>query len=142
MNISKYILVVGALTLLPSLARADRDDYYGRRDYSRPDWAANNWQRPESNYRYNYNYGQERYRGDPVIQQGIASGRLSQAEVRDLREKKRDLEEERREFLADGYLSKNERKDLEKDYRKYNKDVNHELNDGERASPRGFFHWW
>ena len=68
---------------------------------------------------------------DPIAY-GVQSGRLSHDEVRELREDQRDIREKRDAYLRDGHLSPRERDSLQDEYADYQKDLRHELNDGER----------
>lgn len=76
------------------------------------------------------------YRTDNLIRNGIRSGALSRDEVRDIREDQRDIREKEQRYWSDGWLSPRERKDLRGDYRDLNKDIRHNLNDGERRFRR------
>ena len=79
------------------------------------------------------NYNQ--WLGDSSIRDGIRSGRLSRDEVRELTEEQRNIRAEEVSYRRDGFLSPYERNDLRDDINDYNKKLQHELNDGERA-------WW
>lgn len=132
------VIVLGLLLLAPVSAKADRN-WYGWSNGSRYGWNSYGW----SSYgRNSYNrYGRHSFGRDFEIQQGIRNGRLSNAEVRDLIDKKRDLKRRQDQYWSDGRLTKGERNDLKKDYRDYYKDLNHQLNDGERGRGGGFFGW-
>ena len=57
------------------------------------------------------------------IRQGVRSGELTRAEVKDLRQDRRDIRQEEREYKSDGHLSKAERKDLHQDMNALSKDI-------------------
>ena len=130
------LIFAAAVMLAPATAFAD----HGRNNrcssgwskYSQPTYGAHyGWNRnPYYSNRYD-RWGNGRNSNDPIAY-GIHSGRLSHDEVRELREDQRDIREKRDEYLRDGYLSQRERDSLRDEYADYQKDLRHELNDGER----------
>ena len=66
------------------------------------------------------------------IQQGVRSGELTRAEAKDLREDRRDIRQEEREYKSDGHLSKAERQDLHQDMNALSKDIHSEKHDADK----------
>jgi len=94
-----------------------------------------NSRRPDFDRRYpdrrHHNYGNQSFMHNPLAR-GVQSGRLSRDEVRDLNRNAVELQHKKRGYLADGRLTRWERADLQDDQRDYYKDLQHQLNDGER----------
>ena len=66
------------------------------------------------------------------IHQGVRSGELTRAEVRDLHEQRREIRQQERAYKADGHLTKAERRDLHQDMNALSKDIYHEKHDAEK----------
>lgn len=147
-----------SLLLVPTVALADWHDkarcydgpsrtryqYHGNSGFGHSNYG--NY----GNHGYGYsNFGRNSYRSnynspyDGAIWNGIRTGRLSNDEVRELREDQRELREKEIAYRSDGRLTQRERNDLRDEYNDYKKDLNHELNDGEkrRSYSRGFDSW-
>ena len=88
-----------------------------------------NWHRGRNYYGIGDRFGYGQFRR---IREGIRDGRLSQAEVQELSNKAWSLRQEIRESRGDGWLTSGERQDIRSGYRDLSKDINHELNEGER----------
>lgn len=147
LSVFAVLLMVGATP-----ARADDDHdrghHYGwshnrQCDDDRSDYQWNWGWHPSRNYDYyprdwyrDRNYGGRdnrwQYGQFEKIREGIRDGRLSQAEVRELSAKEEALRNEIRNDRADGRFTSDEREDIRNSYQHLNKDINHELNDGER----------
>ncbi len=69
---------------------------------------------------------------EDAFRHGIRSGELSNREVHELHEREQEIHREKMAYWSDGELSKRERKDLEKDTRRFKDQLNHELHDRER----------
>lgn len=66
------------------------------------------------------------------IRQGVHSGQLTRAEAKDLREDRRDIRKEEREYKSDGHLSKAERRDLHKDMNALSKNIHSAKHDADK----------
>lgn len=66
------------------------------------------------------------------IRQGVRSGELTRAEAKDLREDRRDIRKQEREYKSDGHLSKAERKDLHQDMNALSKDIHAAKHDADK----------
>jgi hypothetical protein len=128
------LLILAAIGI-PAVARADdehsryggwyeRNHWYERQDFQTPN---RQWYRHRDR-----NYGRPFNNIDWRVRNGIRSGRLSDDEIRDLREHENDVRREEARYMSDGYLSRSEMEDLRGDYNSLNRDLQHQLNDGER----------
>lgn len=66
------------------------------------------------------------------IRQGVRSGELTRAEVRDLNQQRREIRQEERAYKADGHLTRDERRDLHQDMNALSRDIYNEKHDGEK----------
>lgn len=66
------------------------------------------------------------------IREGVRDGRLSSAEVNELRQDQREIRQQEARYLQDGRLTQKERESLEDRHSDYRAQLEHELNDGER----------
>ena len=66
------------------------------------------------------------------IRQGVRSGELTRAEAQDLREDRRDIRKQEREYKSDGQLTRDERRDLHQDMNALSKDIYNEKHDAEK----------
>lgn len=66
------------------------------------------------------------------IKQGVRSGELTKDEAKGLREERRAIRQEERDYKADGRLTRDERKDLHQDLNDLSKDIYTEKHDGEK----------
>lgn len=151
-SISMVGALLFALIVTGSEARADnglrRLERYRVSAHSVPSYYGSYYgPRGRDEYRYprrgaydrNVNFSHSRPRSDiqNQIWSGIRSGRLSRAEVMELREKQSELANRRREYLADdGRIDRSERRRLHDAYNDFRGDLNHELRDGERRNYR------
>lgn len=87
-------------------------------------------------YYNNGNRGFGQSRDADEIRYGIRSGQLSNREVRELADRRRQIEMEAASYRADGRLTPRERNEIREDYRDYREKLDHELNDGERRNRR------
>jgi hypothetical protein len=132
----KYRKLVGlfALMFTPGLSVADWNEK--RHGYHEHKWGGGSqkryqYERHDSwDDRYWDNYRKPMSSGNSFWY-GVKSGRLSDREVRDLREAQWELRQKEREYWSDGSLSRREQEDLWDSYRDYRKELNHNLNDGE-----------
>ena len=93
---------------------------------------------PYNNYNYNYRpHTYDNYSPKSIIREGVQTGRLSDREVADLRDHQREVEQRKDSYLADGKLSWKESQKLQADENSFQKEINHELNDGEKR--RGYY---
>lgn len=131
------------LMLVPAAAKADdgRSHWGWYQHDGSGNWHHNEWSTDD--HRFHPRSGEDR-RFDYLIQQGVRNGELSRSEVRDLREHEREVEQEEARDLADGHLSHQEKKQLEKDENGLYRDLDHQLHDGEHAGGgrRGWGWWW
>jgi hypothetical protein len=147
MKIPKVALVAIGFMLMPSLASATWPErgYNHQSPFSTSEHRRleGNWGHSSGNYNnHNYypNYSPDYRRpgfgwsgnGNDAIQRGIQSGRLSRDEARELERDQYQLQAKQRAYLADGIVTKREREDLDDARHDFYKDLNHELNDGER----------
>ena len=140
------LLIVAALLVVPTSGFADNfrgnqwpdwrgnprgPDRYDLSRLPRNDWNRPDVHRPGFSHR-GRNPGWARGFGDE-FRYGVTSGRLSRAEIRELKDKQNDLSRLRREYWRnDGYLDSRERDRLRERYADYQRDLQHELRDGER----------
>lgn len=110
-----------------------------RWDYPRPYGQYSNRPHDYDRNRWDHSrpYGQYSNRpyasaNDPWIQRGISDGRLSPAEIRELRQVQMDISRKEASYLRDGRLTEKEREWLEDKRSDYRDKLEHELNDGER----------
>lgn len=68
------------------------------------------------------------------IRQGVRSGELTRAEVKDLNQQRREIRQDERAYKADGHLTRDERRDLHQDMNALSKDIYHEKHDAEKRS--------
>jgi len=136
MNLLKSFVLLGVL--IPSIANAEwrwgnkhnnqdkcREERYSGASYGRSPLLGSSYGNSYSN----------RFVQRPYYDQigyGVRSGQLSYREEAELRNQRANIERERYQYYRDGKLSRGEREDLSSDYREYQKDLNHELNDGEK----------
>lgn len=66
------------------------------------------------------------------IQQGVRSGELTRPEAHDLREDRREIRAQEREYKADGKLTKDERRDLHQDMNALSKDIHSQKHDADK----------
>lgn len=140
MNKSKNTILILVSIFIPAIANADWshghgwgkghdrgcNDYsvYRDRGYDR----YSNWGYGRGgSYFEDTSYGSD----SQAIWGGIKSGRLSDREVRGLREDQEDIRRKERAYWSDGRLSRGEREDLRDEVEDFRKDLRHELNDGE-----------
>ncbi len=138
-SVTGVLLLTITILSSPSLAKADwrQTDGPGRYQQDRN----YRWDRPSyDKYRPVFKSGQgyshqPYYKKSPyndAISYGVKSGRLSRDEVSELYEKSSDIRQKEHAYWSDGYLSKKEREKLSDMRDDYNKDLRHELNDGEK----------
>lgn len=65
------------------------------------------------------------------IRQGVRSGELTRAEVKDLNQQRRGIRQEERAYKADGHMTRAERRDLHQDMNALSKDIYNEKHDAE-----------
>jgi len=70
-------------------------------------------------------------RQDHRIDQGVKSGQLTGEEAAKLRQEEKNIRQEEQQYKADGVLTKEERKDLQKDLNAVSKEIRQEKHDGE-----------
>ena len=135
------------------LNRADRHIYNERHDRNRRDW---NGQRDNGRHNGGINgrhVGWDNDRGHAasqgrrvdrtqwqqreMIERGLSSGRLTQAEFRQLRGEQRAIRAEERSYRSDGRLSGTERADLRQDQAAAWRNIRTEMNDGQRQNYYG-----
>jgi hypothetical protein len=75
-----------------------------------------------------YNNRHERQR----IQRGVRSGQLTRDEARGLRERRRDIQRERRDYRSDGTITRDERRDIHRDRGELNRQIYRERHDNQR----------
>lgn len=125
------ILFVLGLLIVPAMASAQ--SWSRGRYHEKPSWGG--WHYDGGYYRHDRNFytgfGWGRF-GDGAIQRGVYSGKLSNAEVRELYREKADFERKQSRYLSDGWLTRKEREDLQDERQDFRKKLNHELQDGER----------
>lgn len=80
-------------------------------------------------YGYSNNGG---YRTEHILRKGINNGQLSWREVRDIRRDEQDLRRKESAYLADGWLSRGERRSLKDERKELYQGIRHNLRDGER----------
>lgn len=66
------------------------------------------------------------------IHQGVRSGELTRAEAHDLRQDRRAIRAEEREYKSDGKLTQAERRDLHQDMNKLSRDIHSQKHDGDQ----------
>ena len=66
------------------------------------------------------------------IHQGVRSGELTRAEAKDLKQDRRDIRQEERQYKSDGHLSKAERMDLRHDKQALSKDIYRAKHDSDK----------
>ena len=128
------ILAAGIFVSTPAFA----DRYYDRgRGFDHPrwhesyNWSSQRWGR-EQPYRYEPHY-------EGAVMQGLRSGALTRSEAEELKDRQRDIERTRYSYESDGRLSAYERHNLNEKMRDYERNLNHNLNDGERSY--GYRRW-
>jgi len=72
------------------------------------------------------------HRQNERIHQGVRSGELTKEEAKGLRQERREIRKEEREYKSDGKLTKDERKDLHQDLNKASRDIYQEKHDAEK----------
>lgn len=87
----------------------------------------NQWGHPSASSRIDRMQAQQRQR----IQQGVRSGDLTQREAQRLRAEQRMIRREERAYLADGRLSRGERRDLYGDLRSANQHIYNQTHDAQ-----------
>ncbi len=155
MKTLQKMAMVAVVLLMPASAHADHSRHHCDNDgryhgnsanynygnysgygYSNNPYYSNNYgyypYPPRDYNRKPVNYLWQRNGGDYQINEGIRDGALSWREVRDLQNEHRALGQRETIYWADGYLSPAERESLHDSYHKFEHDLNHELNDGER----------
>lgn len=146
MNRLLGVIAAGLIFTIPQLAQADRgghwesrggrDRYYSSYNVRNQNhsngfgWGSGNrWHENRGHYHRKHPRN-SRFDGD--LSHGVRTGQLSRAEVAELRDKREQLARQEWRYRRDGYLSRSEREDLRDDYQDYQRDLRHELNDGER----------
>jgi cell division protein FtsB len=66
------------------------------------------------------------------IRRGVRSGQLTRAEAQQLRDRQRQIRQERRAYRSDGTLSRDERRDLRRDRREQNQQIRSYRHNDER----------
>lgn len=66
------------------------------------------------------------------IHQGVRSGELTRAEIKNLNEQRRDIRQEERAYKADGHMTKAERRDLHQDMNALSRDIHDAKHDAEK----------
>jgi hypothetical protein len=66
------------------------------------------------------------------IRRGIYSGQITRGEAGELRERHRQIRQERRDYRSDGTLTRDERRDLHRDRRDFNRQIYRERHDDQR----------
>jgi hypothetical protein len=66
------------------------------------------------------------------IRRGIRSGQLTRDEARALRERRRQIQQERRAYRSDGTLTRDERREIRRDRREYDRLIRRERRDDDR----------
>jgi hypothetical protein len=79
-----------------------------------------------------YNNRHERRR----IERGIRSGQLTGDEAQGLRERQRQIRQERRGYRSDGTITRDERRDLHRDRRELSGQIYRERHDNDRRNLR------
>lgn len=145
MNKLKSLIIFSSLFIFPVLAFADNREYqrnvyfYPRNNsyYNNQHQGSCNYPRP--NFQNSgYNKGNFSEYSFYQIKNGIRNGQLSHNEASELRGELSEIRDKERDYYRDGYLSNWERSNLNKDYREFNHDLKHELNDGEK---RNYWRW-
>ena len=129
----KFLLLSFGLTLIPAFASADfRNNYYQKQHWGSS--YRNNYHSDGYNRRGfgNYQYRDSNRYSDSAIWNGVKSGRLTKNEARELRQDEFQIQRKEAAYRSDGVLTKKERNDLKDERKDFYKDLNHELNDGER----------
>lgn len=134
---NKFVLVAVATLLVPGFATAEfhgKPNHYGHpfSPHAARPCDFDPGPRPGGYNFHRRGYEPTRWSGYNAISSGIHSGRLSNDEVRELRRDQYEIQQKQRAYYSDGYLSRSERQDLQDARDDYYKDLNHELNDGER----------
>jgi len=83
-------------------------------------------------------FGQGRYNRHERrrIERGIRSGQLTGDEARGLRERQRQIRQERRGYRSDGTITRDERRDLHRDRRELSRQIYRERHDNDRRYRR------
>lgn len=66
------------------------------------------------------------------IRHGVKTGELTRAEVKELKQQRREIRREEHAYKADGHLTKAERRDLHHDMNALSKDIYNEKHDAEK----------
>jgi hypothetical protein len=66
------------------------------------------------------------------LRRGIRSGQITRDEARELRERRRQIRQERLGYRSDGQLTRDERREIRRDRREYNGILRRERRDGDR----------
>jgi hypothetical protein len=74
--------------------------------------------------------------GRQGIRRGVRSGQLTRDEARQLRQRRRQIGQERRTYRSDGTLTRDERRDLRRDRRELGRNVRRERRDNDRRHHR------
>ena len=114
--ISLAVLSTVSMTALPALAEGRAHHGQGHHNMKNRDPGVN----------------QRQHRQSDRIQQGVRSGELTRAEAHGLREDRRDIRAQEREYKADGQLTKDERRDLHQDMNALSKDIHTQKHDDDK----------
>jgi len=74
------------------------------------------------------------------IRSGIRSGQITRDEAQALRQRRREIQQERRTYRSDGTLTRDERRDIRSDRRDYNRQIRSERHDNDRRNSYGRNH--
>ena len=70
------------------------------------------------------------------IRRGVRSGQLTRDEARQLRQRRREIGQERRDYRSDGTVTRDERRDLRRDRRELGRNIRRERRDDDRRHHR------
>jgi hypothetical protein len=68
------------------------------------------------------------------IRSGVRSGQITRAEAQALRQRRREIRQERRVYRSDGTLTRAERREIRSDRRDYNRQIRNERRDNDRRN--------
>lgn len=68
------------------------------------------------------------------IRSGIRSGQITRDEAQALRQRRREIQQERRTYRSDGTLTRDERREIRSDRRDYNRQIRNERRDNDRRN--------
>ena len=68
------------------------------------------------------------------IRSGIRSGQITRGEAQALRQRRREIQQERRTYRSDGTLTRAERREIRSDRRDYNRQIRNERRDNDRRN--------